>query len=156
MDANLTPSYSNKARETEYPLCPISSNSVKVTKKEELTTTKKGATLFDFGQNSAGIIELDFTAKGGEELVITCGELLDKDGNLTLKNIQCSNKKKTTPLQRIKYKAKKGRNKWSMSFSVFGFQYALVMGDIELKENEIKAVAVYSDLERTGWFESSN
>ena len=43
-----------------------------------------------------------------------------------------------------------------MSFSVFGFQYALVMGDIELKENEIKAVAVYSDLERTGWFESSN
>ena len=81
---------------------------------------------------------------------------MDKDGNLTLKNIQCSNKKKTTPLQRIKYKAKKGRNKWSMSFSVFGFQYALVMGDIELKENEIKAVAVYSDLERTGWFESSN
>ena len=156
VDANLIPSYSNKARETEYPLCPISSNSVKVTKKEELTPTKKGATLFDFGQNIAGIIELDFTAKGGEELVITCGELLDKDGNLTLKNIQCSNKKKTTPLQRIKYKAKKGRNKWSMSFSVFGFQYALVMGDIELKENEIKAVAVYSDLERTGWFESSN
>ena len=156
VDANLIPSYSNKARETEYPLCPISSNSVKVTKKEELTPTKKGATLFDFGQNIAGIIELDFTAKGGEELVITCGELLDKDGNLTLKNIQCSNKKKTTPLQRIKYKAKKGRNKWSMSFSVFGFQYASVMGDIELKENEIKAVAVYSDLERTGWFESSN
>ena len=156
VDANLIPSYSNKARETEYPLCPISSNSVKVTKKEELTPTKKGATLFDFGQNIAGIIELDFTAKGGEELIITCGELLDKDGNLTLKNIQCSNKKKTTPLQRIKYKAKKGRNKWSMSFSVFGFQYALVMGDIELKENEIKAVAVYSDLERTGWFESSN
>ena len=39
VDANLIPSYSNKARETEYPLCPISSNSVKVTKKEELTPT---------------------------------------------------------------------------------------------------------------------
>ena len=160
VDANLTPSYSNKAKETDYPLCPIASNSLKVLKKEEFTPRKSktpnGDSLFDFGQNIAGIIELDFTAKGGEELVITCGELLDKDGNLTLKNIQCSSKKKTTPLQRIKYKAKKGRNKWSMSFSVFGFQYALVMGDIELKENEIKAVAVYSDLERTGWFESSN
>ena len=160
VDANLTPSYSKKAKETEYPLCPISSNSVRVVKKEEFTPTKSkapdGATLFDFGQNIAGIIELDFEAKGGEELTITCGELLDKDGNLTLKNIQCSNKKKTTPLQRIKYKAKKGRNQWSMCFSVFGFQYAEVRGDIELKESEIKAIAVYSDLERTGWFESSN
>ena len=99
VDANLIPSYSNKAKETDYPICPIASNSLKVLKKEEFTPRKiktpNGDSLFDFGQNIAGIIELDFTAKGGEELVITCGELLDQDGNLTLKNIQCSSKTKT-------------------------------------------------------------
>lgn len=160
VDMNLTPSYSGKVRVTEHSVLPQASNSLPV-KTHEVFTPKKiktqnGATLFDFGQNIAGFIILDFYAKGGEKLYIRCGELIGKDGNLTLDNIQVKNKKKTTPLQKIKFTAKKGRNQWRMNYSVFGFQYAEVKGDIDLSEREIKATAVYSDLERSGWFESSN
>jgi len=42
------------------------------------------------------------------------------------------------------------------TFAVFGFQYAEVETDIELHPEDVTAIAVYSDIEQTGYFESSN
>ena len=39
---------------------------------------------------------------------------------------------------------------------MFGFQYAEVDTDIELKPENVTAIAVYSDIKQTGFFESSN
>ena len=36
------------------------------------------------------------------------------------------------------------------------FQYALVETDVDFRPEDFTAIAVYSDLERTGWFDSSN
>ena len=82
--------------------------------------------------------------------------MLDSNGDYTHKNIQCSNKRKTTPLQQVVYACKKGQNKYKTTFAIFGFQYVLVEGDIPVNPACFTAIAVYSDMERTGWFESSN
>ena len=78
------------------------------------------------------------------------------DGNLTQKNIQCVVKNHATPLQQVIYTCKEGVNEYKTTFAVFGFQYAEVDTDIELKPEDVTAIAVYSDIRQTGFFESSN
>lgn len=112
--------------------------------------------MLDFKQNIAGYVEFKINAKGGEKIILRCGEMLDEKGELTLKNIQCSNKKKTTPLQKIEYICKKGENHYKTKFAIFGFQYVEVDTSLEIKPNDFTAIAVYSDLEETGTFDSSN
>lgn len=47
-------------------------------------------------------------------------------------------------------------NEYKTSFAVFGFRYAEVETDLELLPEDIEAIAVYSDMEETGTFQSSN
>ena len=84
------------------------------------------------------------------------GEMVDGDGNLSLKNIQLTMKNKTTPLQQIDYTCREGLNEYKTKFAVFGFRYAEVDTDVELDPERIRSIAVYSDMEETGTFESSN
>ena len=84
------------------------------------------------------------------------GELLDENGEFTQKNIQLSRKNFTTPLQQVVYTCKEGRNDYKTTFAIFGFQYVLVETDAPFAAEDFCAIAVYSDMERTGWFASSN
>ncbi len=120
-----------------------------------MTVTRGGKKLFDFGQNIAGYLSFKVNAKAGQKLTIRCGELLE-NGELTLKNIQCVNKKKTTPLQRIDYVCKEGENVYKTTFAIFGFQYAEIDTDLAITADDVTAIAVRSDLEETGAFCSSN
>lgn len=160
VDARMAPSYGGRARVAGHPVIPSASNNAPVTEHEtfqpSLITTPGGKTVLDFGQNIAGYVSFSLTAKAGQKLKLRFGELLDKDGEFTQKNIQCSNKKKTTPLQRVEYTCKDGRNDYKTTFAIFGFQYALVEADMPFVPEDFTAIAVYSGLERTGWFESSN
>ena len=65
-------------------------------------------------------------------------------------------KNHVTPLQQIEYTCKEGMNEYKTTFAVFGFRYAEVDTDIGLKSEDVTAIAVYSDIEQTGFFESSN
>ncbi len=154
------PSYSGRARVVEHNVIPSVSNNVPVTEHERLAptliTTPSGKTVLDFGQNIAGYVEFSLTAKQGQRVFLRFGELLDADGEFTQKNIQCSNKKKTTPLQQVEYTCKDGRNDYKTTFAIFGFQYVLVETDVPVAPEDFAAIAVYSDMERTGWFDSSN
>ncbi len=160
VDANREPSYSGKAKVTTHKVIPTASNNVPVTEHEHftpvITKAPNGKWLLNFGQNIAGYIAFRVQAKQGQCLTFRFGEMLDGDGNLTQKNIQCVSKKKRTPLQQILYTCKKGLNEYKTTFAVFGFQYAEVDTDIELKPEDVTAIAVYSDIEQTGFFESSN
>lgn len=160
VDAARTPGYGGNARRTAHPVTPTASNNVPVTEHERFTptvrTSSSGKTILDFGQNLAGWVEFTVRAKAGQRVKMRFGELLDENGELTLKNIQCSSKKKTTPLQRIELVCKEGENHYKNTFSVFGFQYAELTTDAVWQPQDFAAIAVYSDLERTGWFASSN
>lgn len=160
MEAQRVPSYSGRTKETTHPIVPSASNSVPVTEHERLhptiTTAPNGRKLLDFGQNLAGYAAFTVNAHAGQRMFWRFGEMLDKDGNLTLKNIQCVSKKKTSPLQQIDYTCGEGKNVYKTTFAVFGFRYAEVETDVELLPENIEAIAVYSDMRETGRFESSN
>ena len=152
--------YTGKARVTKHSVTPTASNNVPVTEHETfhpvITTAPNGKKLLNFGQNMAGYVRFSLNARLGQKMVWRFGEMLDENGNFTQKNIQLSRKGYTTPLQRIEYTSGEGLNEYCTTFAVFGFQYAEVEGDVELNAEDIEAVAVYSDLERTGDFSCSH
>lgn len=158
--AMLIPSYKGKAKITSHAIIPASSDNVPVTEHErlkpKLITTPSGKTVLDFGQNIAGYVEFTVQAKRNQCMFLRFGEMLDGSGEFTQKNIQCSNKKITTPLQQVEYLCKEGKNHYKTTFAVFGFQYVLVETDVPFTPEDFTAIAVYSDMERTGFFESSN
>ena len=160
VEAFRTPMYTGKAKVTKHRVVPTAANNVPVTEHETfhpvITTAPNGRKLLNFGQNMAGYVRFSLNAKLGQRMVWRFGEMLDEDGNLTQKNIQLSRKGYTTPLQRIEYTSGEGLNEYCTTFAVFGFQYAEVEGDVELNAEDIEAVAVYSDLERTGDFSCSH
>ena len=96
------------------------------------------------------------SAAAGQKLTLRFGEMLDKSGELTLKNIQCTSKKITTPLQKVEYTCKDGINEYKTSFATFGFKYMEIDTDIEVNAEDFTAIAVYSDMEEVGFFDSSN
>ncbi len=155
-----TPSYAGRARVTEHPVIPTASNNVPVTEHERFTptliTTPSGKTVLDFGQNIAGYVEFSLTAKKGRRVFLRFGEMLDEHGELTLKNIQCVSRKRATPLQQVDYTCQEGENRYKTRFAIFGFRYVLVETDVNFAPEDFTAIAVYSDLETTARFDSSN
>ena len=163
IEAWRTPSYSGFAKETKCDVTPVSSNNVPVTEHERFSvqkviTTPGGAKVLDFGQNIAGYISFAVMAKKGQKIKLRFGEMFDENGEFTQKNFQCANKKRTrvTPLQQIEYYCKDGLNEYKTKFAIFGFQYVLIESDVEWKPEDFIAVAVYSDMEETLSFDSSN
>ena len=160
VDARMAPSYAGKAKVTSHSVTPSASNNVPVTERERLKaeriTTPSGKTVLDFGQNIAGYLSFSLMAKAGQVVKLRFGELLDENGEFTQKNIQCSSKRITTPLQQVTYTCKEGENHYKTSFAIFGFQYVLVETEVPVSAGDFTAIAVYSDMERTGFFESSN
>lgn len=160
VDARLAPSYGGRAKETSHSVIPTASNNVPVREHERLKpaliTTPGGQTVLDFGQNIAGYIAFSLTGRAGQRVFLRFGEMLDKNGEFTQKNIQCERKGHATPLQQVEYLCREGVNEYKTTFAVFGFQYVLVESDADWKPEDFTAIAVYSDMERTGWFESSN
>ena len=159
VDARRTPSYAGSAKVTSHPVTPTASNNVPVAEKETfkgtMTQTPGGKKLLDFGQNIAGYVSFRVRAKAGQKITLRFGEMT-KDGALYQKNIQLSNKIKTTPLQKIEYVCREGLNEYRTQFAIFGFQYAEIGSDTDIGADDVTAVAVYSDMEETGVFRSSN
>lgn len=113
-------------------------------------TTPKGETVIDFGQNLAGYIEFSINAKSGERVVISHAEILDSGGNFYRDNYR-------TAQARIEYICKDGEQRYKPHFAFFGFRYIRLddyPGEADL--NNFTAIAVYSDMERTGFIETGS
>ena len=160
VDAQKKPTYSGTAKITSHPITPTASNNVSVKEHEHLTakkiTTPSGKTVLDFGQNIAGYAAFTVNAHAGQTIKLRFGELLDENSEFTQKNIQLSRKDFVTPRQEIVYTCTEGENRYKTTFAIFGFQYILVETEVLFAADDFTAIAVYSDMERTGWFESSN
>ena len=158
--AGMEPTYSKPAKESRYDIVPTASNNVAIkeheTFKPTMFRTPSGKTVLDMGQNFAGYIAFNVEAKGGEEIFLRFGELIDENGEFTQKNIQCSNANTTSPLQQVQYTCKPGENSYKTKFAVFGYQYVLVETELPVAAEQFTGIAVYSDIEQTGEFSSSN
>ena len=161
VDARKEPSFSGSVEVVKYKANLTASDNFYVKENERFSPinvikTPKGKTVLEFEQNLSGYIEFSLNAKEGQRIHITLGEMLDKDGELSLKNIQCIFKGKPSPLQEIDYICKEGLNEYKPKFFYGGFKYAQIDTDIPFEKEDFTAISVYSAFEETSKFECSN
>lgn len=115
-----------------------------------MTRTAEGDLIVDFGQNLVGWITLKIRGNNGDTVTLHHAEVLNKDGSLYLDNLRSAKQENKYILS--------GQEQWvAPRFTFQGFRYARIAGyDGLLDENSIAAVAVYSDMEKTGTFTSSD
>lgn len=111
-------------------------------------TVRGDTTILDFGQNFAGMICIDPSRMKGESLKLRHGEILNVDGSLYTTNLRKAkaeliyHKGESTALYRPR-------------FTYMGFRYAELTG-VPYEDGLITAHAIYSDMERTGYFTCDN
>ncbi|MBR1757429.1 MAG: family 78 glycoside hydrolase catalytic domain [Lachnospiraceae bacterium] len=162
VDFSLTPSYSGFARETSYEGIVCCSNSNPIHEKErfdlpEVLHTPDGHTVLDFGQNLAGYVEVKLTGAAGKTCEMVFGEKLDNAGNFTVKNISYHGEYTDSRFQKITLTCDAESHTYKPRFTVMGFQYVLLLDwSEEVRAENFTAIAVYSDMDTTFAFESSD
>lgn len=104
--------------------------------------------IYDFGQNFAGIVDLEIKGIEGQKITVRHAEILNPDGTL---NTQFLRTAKAT----VVYICREGQQQYAPKFTYMGFRYICIEG---IREEDIKvsAYALYSDVENTGEFECSD
>ncbi len=106
--------------------------------------TPAGEKVIDFGQNLAGYVEFHVNAHKGDRVVISHGEILDKEGNVYTENYRTAKAKLT-------YICSEGEQTYKPRLTFYGFRYIRLdefPGEANL--NDFTAIALYSDMKRTG------
>ncbi|MDR0272686.1 MAG: family 78 glycoside hydrolase catalytic domain, partial [Clostridiales bacterium] len=86
----------------------------------------------------------------GNEIKISFAEVLDADGNFYKENYR-------TAKSELKYICRKGVQSYKPKFTFFGFRYIRAENfPGEIKAENITAIAIYSDMKRTGRISSSD
>ena len=107
------------------------------------------ATIYDFGQNFAGVIDLKIKgASAGQKVEVKHAEILNADGTLNTSFLRTAKATAT-------YICRAGDQEYSPRFSYMGFRYAAVSG-IDENQIEVGAWALYSDIDMIGSFECSD
>ncbi len=115
-----------------------------------LFVTPRGERVIDFGQEITGYAEITLTARRGDRVVLTCAEMLDRDGNFYNENYR-------TAQSRMTYICRDGQQTWKPRFTFFGFRYLRVdEWPGEPRMDSIRAIAVYSEMARTGFLRTTH
>lgn len=115
----------------------------------KLILTPKNEVVFDFGQNFSGIVMLKVNGVRGQKIKVRHAELLDRDGNFYTRNLRHAKAE-------INYICKDGYQEYSATFTYMGFRYACVEGLDNPSLDNLEAIVLSSDLEKTGEFVCSN
>ncbi len=162
VDASLIPSYKGKAKLTDFKTTFRCSNNNPVVEKEYFKPTKEiitpsGKHILEFPTMLAGYVTFKVNAKKGDYIKLTLGEMINKNGEFDMSNIQCRNKRVVTPLQMCTYICKDGINEYKPKFFFGGFRYCLLETNIkDYKLEDFTAVRIYNDFDETSSFECSN
>ena len=178
-NATMQPGYSGKAQVVKAPkgvtLC--ASDNVPVTEHERFTPTLLPGKVLDFGQNIAGSLAFRVKGKKGQSFRIVCSEYYDTDTQSVVRNAvetkpasgwtrqklimkllaqKVIGEAVDTPLQEILFTCSGSEDVYKTSFTVFGFRYAQIIGDVDIRPEDFTSIALYSDLEQTGDFSCSD
>lgn len=155
-DANIVQKNWTNARICDYPkdiLVPQQGEWIREMeelKPKKWIVTPKGERVIDFGQNLTGYISFKTNAPKGARLEISHAEALGPDGCFYTENLR-------TARQKITYIADGTAAEYKPHFTFQGFRYIRLdswSGDIGLED--FRAIAVHSDMKRTGGFACSN
>jgi alpha-L-rhamnosidase len=120
-------------------------------KPAKRTEPKKGAYVFDMGQNFSGWVRLKVKGKAGTKVVLRFAEMLNPDGTIYTKNLREARCTDTYIL------AGKGEEIWQPSFTFHGFRYVEVTSyPGKPSPDAITGIVVHSDTPAVGSFECSN
>jgi len=114
-------------------------------------TTPKGEKVLDFGQNLVGWVQVKVNGNAGDKVTLYHAEVLDKDGNFYTENLRPAKQKNEYILKGS------GEEFFEPHFTFQGFRYIKIENyKGELNPDNFTAVALYSDMQPTGTFTSSN
>ncbi|WP_348811206.1 family 78 glycoside hydrolase catalytic domain [Flavobacterium maritimum] len=114
-------------------------------------TSPKGETILDFGQNLAGWVAVSIQGKSGDQIKLSHVEMLDKKGTPYFENLRSAKAQATYIL------SGNGIETFEPHFTTFGFRYVKVEGITgKINPDNFTAIALYSDVKKTGSFETSN
>jgi len=117
----------------------------------KIWTTPKGEQVIDFGQNLVGWVQLKIAGKAGQVISLEHAEVLDKAGNFYTENLRSAKQHDVYIL------SGEGQESFEPHFTFQGFRYVKVEGiQGTLNPEDFTAVALYSDMEKTGSFSCSN
>lgn len=118
-------------------------------KTKEIIITPAGETVIDVGQNLVGWLEFTNTLPKDTEITFQFGEIL-QDGNFYRENLRDAEAK-------FVYTSNGEDKLVRPHFTFYGFRYVKVTGwPKELNINDFDVCVVYSDIEHTGYIETSN
>lgn len=123
---------------------------VRITEKiypVRIIKTPKGETVVDFGQNMVGWAQIQVRGQRGERVLLSYGEVLDKDGNFYNENYR-------TAKNRVEYiLSGNGEECWHPHFTFQGFRYMRVEEfPCEVSLKHFVGLVIHSDMKRTGSF----
>ncbi|MFC8039033.1 family 78 glycoside hydrolase catalytic domain [Paenarthrobacter sp. NPDC057355] len=113
-------------------------------------TSPSGKTLVDFGQNLVGRLRITVSGESGSTVKLRHAEVL-QDGEVYTRPLRHAEATDFYTLSGA------GDETWEPKFTIHGFRYAEITGWTggDVAENVVARV-YHTDMERTGWFESSN
>lgn len=121
---------------------------------QSITTTQSGKTVVDFGQNLVGWLNINVSGPAGTNITFRHAEVLLLDGDIATEPLRSAKQTDTVIL------SWNSTVFWEPHFTYHGFRYVEVTGwpsdSTSLDASSIRAQVVFSDMERTGYFESSH
>ncbi|MBE6553326.1 MAG: alfa-L-rhamnosidase [Ruminococcaceae bacterium] len=117
----------------------------------EILTTPKGERVIDFGQNMTGYVEVRIKAPRGSRVVLHHAEVLDSDGNFYTANYRRARNEMT-------YVCSGDEDVFKPTYTFEGFRY-IRLEEYPFEEIDpacFTAIAVNSEMKRTGYFRCGN
>ncbi|MHC5797886.1 family 78 glycoside hydrolase catalytic domain [Lacisediminihabitans sp. FW035] len=116
-----------------------------------VTTSPRGASILDFGQNLVGRLRIRVRGEAGTRLRLRHAEIL-QDGELETRPLRGA-----TATDEYVLRGDTDGEEWEPRFTLHGFRYAEITGWTggPIADNVVARV-YHSDLERTGYFECSD
>ena len=112
--------------------------------------TPKGERVIDFGQEITGFLEVTADACAGDVVDVSFAEVLDKEGNFYTDNYRSAK-------CQYQYICKDGLQTYKTHLTFYGFRYIRVNRfPGEVTPDSFTAIAVHSDLQRTGHIATSD
>ncbi|GAA5206253.1 glycoside hydrolase family 78 protein [Microbacterium kyungheense] len=120
----------------------------------EVLTGPSGSRILDFGQNLVGRVRIRISGPAGTTVTLRTAEVL-QDGEIYTRPLRAARSTDNYTL------AGRDVEEWEPRFTFHGFRYAEVTGwpgdlDADVAAGALVARVYHTDLERTGWFASSD
>ncbi|SKA79292.1 alpha-L-rhamnosidase [Agreia bicolorata] len=122
----------------------------------QVITSPSGATVLDFGQNLVGRLRIRVSGARGATVQLRHAEVM-QDGEIYTRPLRGALATDRYTLRGAADSDTDHVEVWEPRFTFHGFRYAEITGwPGEFDASNVEALVYHSDMERTGWFESSD